>query len=271
MSNKPKTKSLESILDELSEMERIAQAALLKDKKHLYTDASSPKESARICEQTTNGSHEVYLVDVNSVQKYLDDIGNVVDLFHKNVPSHSEYLPPQADLRFLEVCGDVNFPYEDDAPYKIRAKCAVDFSYSRIKCPIELVLLDGAVLLDLNSTRFEFSFEVQISNESYLDIVADKASFEDDFIITSNSLNKKQGYAHLSIRAPLTFIDKRFICQNLIILYAILIGTGFKEKAVFRRTRFKDKANFTKSRFLSGVLFEDCYFTKAPDFHEAVN
>lgn len=271
MDDDTNTESLEGFLDEISLKVRAAQTELLSGGIYAYSCAPSvaPNQRQRLSEAAGNTDQKVYRVDVKHIQIYLDKVGALVDQFKRTVPPYLEMAPPEADLRFLELMADLEFPCEDEVIYKITAKCPINFAYSKIKCSVELVVLQHAYSLDVTHTRFECPFEIQISSNLHLDIFGEQVGFSEAITVKGHNDKQIPSSSSLSINAQIATFSKSLLFQDLRVVNAIFLRTTFNKKAEFFRTQFDGVANFRGTEFIEGVLFENCIFLKAPDFHES--
>jgi hypothetical protein len=258
------TSTLDAQLSKFHEMERAAQSALLHDAQFLYMSAPPIDQPKRIAEiDDGQPYHKVYKVSITGVQKYLDDIGEIIEK-HSQLFSLISYPPPfEADLRSFEVCSSFNVAQEENIPYEIVARCPINFSHSKFKAPIKLVILGGATSINFSNTTFERYVEVNVKNGPRLDMVVDGAAFDDVFVLNGD---RKTSHTAFAISANTSRI-KSFMGIDAIFSMALFQGAKFADKALFQNCQFMLSAKFINSQFSAGALFFGCSFLKAPDFH----
>ncbi|BBI98546.1 hypothetical protein FGKAn22_02390 [Ferrigenium kumadai] len=267
MSEVPNSESLESIVKRLRELERLALANFLSGKPTLYI--AHADEPVRVCEDSnSNKQHNVYKVDVESVQKYLDEVGHIVERFVKEVPSDSGVPNPIADLRFLEIHDDVDHPLNDHLNTLV-ARSSINFAYSKFHLPIELQVVTKFSILDLLHTHCECPFFIRVDHGTHVEVRADKIVCDGEFGIEAYTPSRKQLPAFVSIKLEHGSFHERVIFAFLKIKDAKCLGASFGKKVRVHKVDYEGITNFINSKFKGGALFSNCSFALAPDFHGA--
>ncbi|MBY0544309.1 MAG: pentapeptide repeat-containing protein [Gammaproteobacteria bacterium] len=270
MSHPLTSDTLQSKLDELFEMERLALERLIASGAYLFLDATSPNQPRRKCE-SINGDHSVYRVDIKGVQIYLDEMDRVAERFSNlnlngYFPSENEIPHPKADLRFLEIVGENDFPLECDEMWKLTSRSSIDLFHTKFTSPTILFFEGRNNLLSMNGVHSLKSFEILVNDSLHIDIDLTHARFDGELIIGSHPA--RTGRASVTFNSSSADIC-RFLCGRLTFNTPKFTGTSFRDKAEFHNISFEEYADFRRVKLSNGALFDRCDFSRAPDFHDA--